>query len=196
MQNLPYDINNKDSIIAYAKQLVNKSLRDICDKNIITDKKNKGGYGQLLEKFYFLYEPNSDTEPDFKEAGLELKSSPIKKLKRLDYVSKERLVLNIINYLDIVNENFQNSSLLKKNKHLLLVFYLYEKNKKIVVFQGVEESPVSKQRLKGFNWLEKRRPKNRFDVCNRIIKSSQAHIINFAEKPLFVQNGIYFPKKR
>lgn len=27
---------------------------------------------------------------------------------------------------------------------------LYEKNKKIVVFQGVEESPVSKQRLKGF----------------------------------------------
>ena len=27
---------------------------------------------------------------------------------------------------------------------------LYEKNKKIVVFQGVEESPVSEQRLKGF----------------------------------------------
>lgn len=55
---------------------------------------------------------------------------------------------------------------------------------------------MEKQRLKGFNWLEERRPKNRFDVCNRIIKSSQAHIINFAEKPLFVQNGIYFPKKR
>lgn len=53
-----------------------------------------------------------------------------------------------------------------------------------------------KQKLKGFQWLEERRPKNRFDVCNRIIKSSQAHIINLAEKPLFVQNGIYFPKKR
>lgn len=129
MQNIPYDINDKNSIVAYAKQLINKSLRNICSKEILTDKKNKGGYGQLLEKFYFLYEPNSDTEPDFKEAGLELKSSPIKKLKRLDYVSKERLVLNIINYLDIVKENFQNSSLLKKNKHLLLVFYLYEKNK-------------------------------------------------------------------
>ncbi len=54
----------------------------------------------------------------------------------------------------------------------------------------------AKQRLKGFKWLEERRPKNRFDVCNRIIKSSQADIINLAEKPLFVQNGIYFPKKR
>lgn len=53
-----------------------------------------------------------------------------------------------------------------------------------------------KQKLKGFNWLEERRPKNRFDVCNRIIKSSQAHILKLAEKPLFVQNGIYFPKKR
>lgn len=99
MKNLPYKINDKNSIVTYAKRLINKSLRDICSEKILTDKKNKGGYGQLLEKFYFLYEPNSDTEPDFKEAGLELKSSPIKKLKRLDYVSKERLVLNIINYL-------------------------------------------------------------------------------------------------
>lgn len=135
MQNLPYDINDKNSIITYAKQLVNKTLRDLCDEKIVTDKKNKGGFGQLLEKFYFLYEPNSDTEPDFKEAQLELKSSPIKKLKRLDYVSKERLVLNIINYIDIVNENFYNSSLIKKNKHLLLVFYLYEQNKNKLDFR-------------------------------------------------------------
>lgn len=129
MQKLLYNIYNKSSIIDYAKQLINKSLRDVCSEDIITNKKNKGGFGQLLEKFYFLYEPNSETEPDFKEVKLELKSSPIKRLKRLDYVSKERLVLNIINYLDIVNENFQNSSLLKKNEHLLLVFYLYEQNK-------------------------------------------------------------------
>lgn len=135
MQNSPYDINDKSSIITYAKQLVNKTLRDLCDKEIVTDKKNKGGFGQLLEKFYFLYEPNSDTKPDFKEAQLELKSSPIKKLKRLDYVSKERLVLNIINYIDIVNENFHNSSLIKKNKHLLLVFYLYEQNKNKLDFR-------------------------------------------------------------
>ncbi|XOB62266.1 Sau3AI family type II restriction endonuclease [Campylobacterota bacterium DY0563] len=135
MQNLPYDINNKKSIINYAKQLVNKSLRDICNEDIVSNKNNKGGFGQLLEKFYFLYEPNSETEPDFKEVNLELKSSPIKKLKRLDYVSKERLVLNIINYLDIVNEKFHNSSLLKKNKNLLLIFYLYEKNKNKLDFR-------------------------------------------------------------
>ena len=134
MGKLPYDLNNKDSIIHYAKQLVGKSLRDICEKELIENQKNKGGFGQLLEKFYFLYEPNSDSEPDFKEVGLELKSSPIKKLKRLDFVSKERLVLNIINYLEIVKQDFENSSFLKKNKNLLLVFYFYENNKKNIDF--------------------------------------------------------------
>ncbi len=135
MGKLPYDLNNKNSIIHYAKQLVGKSLKDICEKELIENQKNKGGFGQLLEKFYFLYEPNSDSEPDFKEVGLELKSSPIKKLKRLDFVSKERLVLNIINYLEIVKQDFENSSFLKKNKNLLLVFYFYENNKKTLILQ-------------------------------------------------------------
>ena len=134
MVKLPYDLNNKNSIIQYAKQLVGRSLKDICKKELIENQKNKGGFGQLLEKFYFLYEPNSDSEPDFKEVSLELKSSPIKKLKRLDFVSKERLVLNIINYLEIVKQDFETSSFWKKNKNLLLVFYFYENEKKAMDF--------------------------------------------------------------
>lgn len=135
MSKLPYDLNNKDSIIKYAKQLIGKSLNDICGKDLINNRKNKGGFGQLLEKFYFLYEPNSDSEPDFKEAGLELKSSPIKKLKRLNYVSKERLVLNIINYIEVVNQEFNSSSFWKKNNNLLLVFYIYETGKEKVDYR-------------------------------------------------------------
>ena len=52
----------------------------------------------------------------------------------MDFVSKERLVLNIINYLEIVKQDFENSSFLKKNKNLLLVFYFYENNKKNIDF--------------------------------------------------------------
>lgn len=135
MDNLPYNINDKNSIIEYAKKLIGKSLNDICRNDLINNQKNKGGFGQLLEKFYFLYEPNSDSEPDFKEAGLELKSSPIKKLKRLNYVSKERLVLNIINYVEIVNQEFDSSSFWKKNNNLLLVFYIYETEKEKVDYR-------------------------------------------------------------
>lgn len=62
------------------------------------------------------------------EAGLELKSSPLKTLKNGEYRSKERLVLNIINYLEVHKEEFETSSFWKKNAHLLLVFYLHDRD--------------------------------------------------------------------
>ena len=87
---------------------------------MVSDKQQKN--------IYFDYEPNSDAEPDFKEAGLELKCSPLKTLKNGDFRSKERLVLNIINYLEVHEEDFESSSFWKKNAHLLLVFYLHDRD--------------------------------------------------------------------
>lgn len=135
MIQLPYDINNKHSIVQYAKKLINQTLRIKCGEIVSKDKTNKGGFGQLLEKHYFLYEPNSDSEPDFKEVGLELKSSPMKQLRKLQYVSKERLVLNIINYNEVISQNFNSSSFWKKNSNLLLVFYLYEIDKEKIDYR-------------------------------------------------------------
>lgn len=123
------DITSADSIIDFAKLLKNQTLRQACGEEI--DKhgyKGKGNFGQILEKFYFGYEPNSDAEPDFKEAGIELKSSPLKTLRNGEFRSKERLVLNIINYLEVHKEEFETSSFWKKNAHLLLVFYLHDKD--------------------------------------------------------------------
>ncbi|HBZ35750.1 MAG TPA: hypothetical protein DEO33_04960 [Rikenellaceae bacterium] len=56
--------------------------------------------------------------------------------------------------------------------------------------------PDNKQKLKGFKWADEKRPKNRYDVCNRTIKSSQASTLEMAEKPLFTQFGIYFSKTK
>lgn len=124
-----FDITSADSIIEFAKKLKNQTLRQACGKEIEKHGyKGKGNFGQILEKYYFGYEPNSEAEPDFKEAGIELKSSPLKKLKNGEFRSKERLVLNIINYLEVHKEEFENSSFWKKNSHLLLVFYLHDKD--------------------------------------------------------------------
>lgn len=123
------DITSADSIIDFAKLLKNQTLRQACGEEIEKHGyKGKGNFGQILEKFYFGYEPNSDAEPDFKEAGIELKSSPLKKLRNGEFRSKERLVLNIINYLEVHKEEFETSSFWKKNAHLLLVFYLHDKD--------------------------------------------------------------------
>jgi hypothetical protein len=56
---------------------------------------------------------------------MELKSSPLKQLKNDEYRSKERLVLNIINYINVVNQDFENSDFFKKNESILLIFYLH-----------------------------------------------------------------------
>lgn len=125
---MKYDKLDINSILQYAKKLEGKSLRESCDKffdNVTF--KGKGSFGQTVEEDYFEYSINSDSEPDFKEVGLEVKSSGLKIVRRNEFVAKEKLVLNVINYNEIVNQNFQNSSFIRKNAHLLLIFYLYEK---------------------------------------------------------------------
>lgn len=124
---LPYNPNEKKSIIEYAKRLKGKTLREACNKSILEHNySGKGSFGQILEKFYFLYEPNPCSEPDFAIAGLELKSTPLKQLQNKEYRSKERLVLNIINYFEVVNQNFETSSFYKKNANILLIFYCHQ----------------------------------------------------------------------
>ncbi len=124
---LPYNPEDKNSIIEYAKRLIGNTLREMCEPEILQHNfSGKGHFGQILEKFYFLYAPNSDSSADFPKAGLELKSSPLKQLSKSEYRAKERLVLNIINYIDIINQEFETSAFWKKNANILLIFYLHQ----------------------------------------------------------------------
>jgi DNA mismatch repair protein MutH len=122
-----YNPNDKKSVIDYARLLQGKTLREICDPEILEHNyTGKGNFGQILEKFYFGYDPNSKSEADFFEIGMELKTSPLKQLKNNEYRSKERLVLNIINYIEVVNQQFEESDFWKKNANILLIFYLHQ----------------------------------------------------------------------
>ncbi len=124
---LPYNPSDKKSIIDYAKRLVGKSLRQSCAESVLLHNyTGKGHFGQILEQFYFRYKPNSKAEADFNEVGMELKSAPLKKDKKNHYKAKERIVLSIINYNDIVEQTFKSSTFLKKNASILMIFYLHE----------------------------------------------------------------------
>ncbi|NUN70207.1 MAG: hypothetical protein HUU02_10900 [Bacteroidetes bacterium] len=125
--NLPYDKADPRSIERYAKELVGKSLRDVLGDIVVKDNDGKGNLGNLVEEQYFMYKPNSKSEPDFAEAGVELKTTPLKKIKK-GLVPKERLVLNIINYQEEHKHYFRESSFWKKNSLLLLMFYLYDEH--------------------------------------------------------------------
>ena len=89
--------------------------------------KNKGGLGGFVEEYIFKYKANSDDNPDFIDAGIELKVTPVKLNENGTYSSKERLVLNMINYREEATKTFKTSSFYHKNKRLLIWFYLYSK---------------------------------------------------------------------
>ena len=119
-----YNPKSVMSILNHGMELLGKSLKEVHPEAKLLG--GKGGLGKAVEKFHYEYEPNSEAEPDFAEAGVELKCPPLKMLTGQSMAAKERLVLNIINYMDEARCTFFNSSFWHKNKFLLLMFYLHE----------------------------------------------------------------------
>ena len=117
----------KEEIEKISEEVVGKTFGELGDfKYNLDDFNYKGGMGVLMEENVFQYEANSDANPDFYEAGIELKVTPIKKNKNGTYSAKERLVLNIINYMEEYKNTFETSSFWHKNENLNLMFYLWE----------------------------------------------------------------------
>lgn len=89
----------------------------------------KGAIGTMIEESWFGYSPNSESEPDFPEAGVELKATPYFRNARGEIRAKERLVCNIINYMEEYDRTFQTSSFWHKCNTMLLMSYEHLKNK-------------------------------------------------------------------
>lgn len=116
----------KKEILIKSKEAVGKSFGEIDLYDRLSNEKNKGNLGHIIEESFFEYEVNSRSEPDFIEAGVELKVTPFKLNRNKTYSAKERLVLNMINYMTEGFTTFYKSSFWKKNSTILLMFYLYD----------------------------------------------------------------------
>lgn len=135
---LGYDPSNPESIENYALQLKNKTFLEIVFEkaNVNSDlveaysnKRRKGGLGNLLEEVYFGYKANSNQEADFQEAGVELKVTPYEITKKGELRAGERLVLTMINYDGPIETEFYHSHAWEKMKLILLIYYW--RNKKL-----------------------------------------------------------------
>ena len=115
---------DRQEIELIAKSAIGKSLNDILNEELVTieDKEaNKGGFGQLIEKYLFGMDNNSDSEPDFMPAGIELKVTPYKRIKKNELSAKERLVLNIIDYETEYKNEYRSSHFWYKNNKIKLL---------------------------------------------------------------------------
>lgn len=129
-----YDKTSAKSIEEYARLLIGKTFQDVIEADSggfsnLDDGgfSKKGGLGNLLEERYFHYGSNSDARPDFPEAGVELKTTPYRINSKGEKVAKERLVITMIDYMNVINEAFDESHLWLKARLMLLVYYLYQK---------------------------------------------------------------------
>ncbi len=157
----------KEEIREIAIGAIGKTFAELSDENF--NYNNKGTFGQLLEKSIFKFANNSDSAPDFIEAGIELKLTPYKKNKNGTLSAKERLVLNIINYMTECEHEFMDSHFMFKNKNIQLLWYLYEANKEKKKFTITNELFLS---------LEEKE----FADDLKIIKQDWQYIVNKIKK--------------
>ena len=110
----------KESILRRAQEIKGIPLRDVDKTGRLTT--GKGAIGTVIEESWFGYTPNSESEPDFPEAGVELKVTPYLRGKN-GIRAKERLVCNIINYMEEYDKTFQTSAFWHKCNTMLLMSY-------------------------------------------------------------------------
>lgn len=104
-----------------------KTFREIDETGRGVAAKNKGALGNIIEESVLHYPINSDKEADILvgDTRYELKVTPLhhvgKGKGRLS--AKERLVLDIINYFDLSEEEFETSQFWRKSKNIIVVYY-------------------------------------------------------------------------
>lgn len=110
----------KAAVLKRAQECKGIPLRDIDSTGRL--KTGKGAVGTVIEESWFGYAPNSESEPDFPEAGVELKVTPYIRGSQ-GIRAKERLVCNIINYMEEHDRTFETSAFWHKCSTMLLMSY-------------------------------------------------------------------------
>lgn len=183
--NKNYDEESRKSIEEYARRLIGTSLLEVLGEAGVDNEmssKGKGKLGNLVEEKYFGYKVNSRKEADFKKAEVELKVSPLKRIRKKEnskllreregLSAKERIVLTIINFFQVGEENWENNSLFEKCKELLLMFYIYEKDRlpEELLFRIISLWKPSEADMKVIE--------NDWRIINEKIKNGKAHEIS------------------
>lgn len=121
--------DTKEKVHSKGLEAVGKTLGEI-DQDNSKNIHNKSYPGNVIEQVWYDHPADNISEPDFKEAGVELKVTPIdtqtkgkkdNKITRL--IAGERLVLNKINYKNEYQKSFEESSFWYKNKVIELIQY-------------------------------------------------------------------------
>jgi DNA mismatch repair protein MutH len=125
LRSIYYDPNDAVSVVAFAKQLINETLRPhLSPEEIALSNTGKGDFGNLLEAGYFKVKNNNESRPDIPESGIEIKSGQVKVVRSTQDVLKERLKISMIDYMrGFEAQSLQESVLWPKLEKILLLLF-------------------------------------------------------------------------
>ncbi|MGL5663892.1 MAG: MutH/Sau3AI family endonuclease, partial [Cetobacterium sp.] len=126
---------DEKSIENYGKKLEGTTLREKKIDKIMKEA-DKGAFNKIVEECYFKIDNNNLQIADFPEAGVELKVTPLKEIKkskdsdvlrkRKGLSMKERTVLTTIDYNKLSKETWETNSLKEKAFKILFCFYIWK----------------------------------------------------------------------
>ena len=170
---------SREEIVVISKSIIGKSFKDIISMNYyVLDESGvkKGSLGNIIEQSLFGIEPNQYSEPDFIDAGIELKVTPYKKNKDNTLSAKERLVLNMIDYMTEYKNQFYASHFWFKNNKLEIIWYLHEDNKEKLNFKITNEVLLDLSVSEDLKQIEED-----WNIIIEKIRSGKAHEISEAD---------------
>lgn len=134
---------SRDEILAATDRLLGKTFGDIdaAINGMADDERarSKHGVANVIEEGYFNIPINSDSRPDFVDAGIELKVTPLRLTGGDELLRpKERLVLCMCDYTEIAEADHWTEvpALQKKLSSVLIVWYIH------IVGQDRETYPI------------------------------------------------------
>ena len=135
-----YDQTSPSSIEKFGKRLLGSTLRKTPGVREIPQEyleetpgvQTKGYFGTIIEKYYYGIDPgNQPCSPDFKEAGVELKTNALETRKK-GMSAKERLVFQMIDYDGIIHESFETSCFMVKSRLMMLISNMFQRDRNLV----------------------------------------------------------------
>jgi DNA mismatch repair protein MutH len=164
-----------EKLMSKAQEAEGKTFGEIDTTGRIKNLRSKGTLGNIIEESYFGYKINSVPKPDFENLGVELKVTPFKRNKNRTYSSKERLVLNIIDYMFEFRLTFETSSFMNKAAKMLIMLYQHEPDVAINDFR------IVKSFLNEFSEEDLAVIRRDWELIVTKIRNGEAHLISEAD---------------
>lgn len=133
---------------------------------------NKGQLGHIVEEGILGYPINSDPTADLAEIGVEVKTTGVIATSKKEVRAKERLTIDSLNYVNIVDYDFENSPMWQKADDMLFVFYKYLEG------EPYGDMPIIKAAINTFDEADIEIIKRDYDYIISMINQGRAEEIS------------------